>query len=162
MAKKIVLTIVFAIGFTLLFATISFAKTNNTTTTLGNEVTSSMNKTERSMSDLANESNLDHAGRAVENGARAVGNTIIDGMDDMKKGVEDLVRDDADKNDNTRTDNRAVAGTTGNYTAGQIEPTETDVTGRNGMSQNAWIWIVMIVVALVIIAAVWYYAAQKD
>ena len=162
MAKKIVLTIVFVISFTLLFATISFAKTNNTTTTLGNEVTSSMNKTERSMSDLANETDLDNAGRAVENGARAVGNTMMNGMDDMKKGVEDLVGDDTDRKDNTRTDNRAVVGTTGNYTAGQIGPTDTDVTGRNGMSQNTWIWIVMIVVALVIIAAVWYYAAQKD
>ena len=162
MAKKIVLTMVFAIIFTLALATISFARTDNTTTTLGNEVTSSMNKTERSMNDLANETNLDSAGRSIENGARAVGNTINDGMDNMRRGVENLVDEDDDMTNNRRTDNRAVAGTTGNFTAGEVGPTETDATGRNGMTQTTWIWIVMIVVALVIIAAVWYYAAQKD
>ena len=148
MAKKIVLTIVFALTFTLALATISFAKMDNTTTTLGNEVTESMNKTEKSMTDLGNEMDLDGAGRSIENGARAIGNTINDGMNSMRN--------------DTRSDNRAVAGTTGNYTAGEIGPTETESTGRNGMTQTTWIWIVMIVVALVIIAAVWYYAAQKD
>ena len=156
MAKKFLLTTIFALLLVLSLATISFAKVDNTTTTLGDEVTSSMNKTEKNMDELGNSTGLDRAGQAVENGARTVGETVKDGMDSIGRGVEDLVDEDDD-----RTNNTTVAGTTRNYGAGQIQAQDTQ-TGRNGMSQNAWIWIVMVVVALVIVAAVWFYAAQKD
>ena len=154
MAKRIFLIITFILIFFLSFATISLANDDNTTTKLGNEVTSSMNKTERSMDDLGEKTGLDKAGQTIENGARAVGNTVKDGMDDIRNGVEDFV------DGNEMINNRAVVGETGNYTAGQ--QLQTDVDGRNGMSQNAWIWIVMVVVALVIISAVWFYASQRD
>ncbi|MBR1540776.1 MAG: hypothetical protein IJ629_06475 [Clostridia bacterium] len=163
MAKKVFLITIFAIVLLLGLSTVCFAKVDNTTTTLNNEVTNSMNKTERSMDDLVDRTNLDKAGQAIENGARAVGNVVSTGMDDIGRGTEDLVDGRDDTRDDTRTDNRSVAGTTGNYTAGQIGQTDPDVTtGRNGMTQNAWIWIVMVVVALIIVAAVWYYAAQRD
>ena len=163
MAKKVLLTIIFTIVSILAFSTISLAKTDNTTTMLDDEVTSSMNKTERSMNDLVDKTDLDKAGKTIENGARAVGNAVNNGMDSIGRGMENLAdEDNYNTRDNTITDNRAVAGTTGNYTAGQIGQVDSDITGRNGMTQNAWIWIVMIVVALIIVAAVWYYAAQKD
>ena len=74
----------------------------NITTSLGDEVTSSMNKTERSM---------DNAGSAISDGARTVGNVMSDGMN--------YIMSDGNTED-TRTDNRAVAGETGNYTAAQV------------------------------------------
>ncbi|MBR2289060.1 MAG: hypothetical protein IJ867_00125 [Clostridia bacterium] len=162
MAKKVFLTIIFSIVFVLGLTTISFAKTDNTTTGLGDEVTSSMNKTERSMNDLVDRTDLDKAGQTIENGARAVGNAVSDGMDNIGRGVEDFVDGDDNTEYTNRATNTAVAGTTGNYTAGQLGQTGTDTTGRNGMTANAWIWIVMVVVALIIVAAVWYYAAQRD
>ena len=164
MSKKLFLTIISAIVFILALTTVSFAKNDNTATTkLGNEVTSSINKTERNMDDLGDEKGKDKAREDIKNGARDLGNTITDGMDDMGRTVEDLVGGDDDtdsmRNDDERTENRAVAGTTGNYTAGEVQTDGT--TGRNGMTGNAWIWIVMVVVALIIVAAVWFYAAQK-
>lgn len=157
MAKKVFFTIVFTILFVLALATNCFAESSsNSTTKLGNEVTSSMNKTEKDMDDLVDRRNLDEAGDSIKSGIKDAGNTIMDGMNDVGRDMEDL----GDEDSKTRTDNRAVAGTTGNFTSGEVQ---TDGTGsaRNGMTQNAWIWIVMVVVALIIIAAVWYYAVQK-
>ena len=155
MAKKVFLTIIFTLIFVLALTTMAFAESSsNSTTKLGNEVTSSMNKTERSMDDLVDRSDLDEAGQEMTDGVRDMGNTVRDGMNDVGRGIEDL----GDEDDSKTTNNRAVAGTTGNFSAGQVQ---TDGENTNGMSQNAWIWIVMVVVALIIIAAVWYYATQK-
>lgn len=155
MAKKVFLTIIFTLIFVLALTTMAFAESSsNSTTKLGNEVTSSMNKTERSMDDLVDRSDLDEAGQEVTDGVRDMGNTVRDGINDVGRGIEDL----GDEDNSRTTDNRAVAGTTGNFSAGQVQ---TDGENTNGMSQNAWIWIVMVVVALIIIAAVWYYATQK-
>ena len=173
MAKKIFLTIISAIVFVIGLATVSFAKTGtNTTVSLGNEVSKSINKTERNMDDLVDDTGLNKAGKDIQNGVEDLGNNIRNGFDNMGRDAEDLVDanhyNDTDDMRNTRNtddridnklDNKAVAGRTGNYTAGQVQ---TGVTARNGMSQNAWIWIVMVVVALVIIAAVWFYAAQRQ
>lgn len=154
MAKKVFLTIVFAVIFILALTTITFAESSNSTTKLGNEVSSSMNKTERSMDDLVDRSDLDEAGQKMTNGVRDSGDVVKDGVEDVGRGIEDL----GDEDNSNKNDDRAVAGTTGNFSAGQVQ---TDGEATNGMSQNAWIWIVMVVVALIIIAAVWYYATQK-
>jgi len=118
----------------------------NTTTSLGDEVTSSMNKTEKSM---------DAAGQAISNGAQTVGNVVEDGMDWVMNGNDNT-------EENTRTDNRAVAGTTGNYTTSQIGQQTDTTSSSSGITGNAWIWIVMVVAALVIVASVWLYASQRD
>ena len=163
MAKKVILTIIFACISIFAITNISLAKSENVSTTLSDEATRSINKTERNMDDLVDRTNLDKAGKSIENGARAVEDVMNRGMNDIERGTEDLVdEDDKERKDrDSRSNNKAVAGTTGNYTSGQIEQPD-EVVGRNGMTQNAWIWIVMVVVALIIVAAVWYYAAQRD
>ena len=143
MAKKVFLTTMFAVLFILALTRIGFAESSNMTTKLGNEVTSSMNKTEKGMDDLSHNNDLDEAGQALKDGVRETGNTIRNGMEDIKNGVEDL----GDEDNSRRTENKAVAGTTGNYTAGQIQA-DTTTESSNGMTRNAWIWIVMAVVAL--------------
>ena len=156
MAKKVFLTIIFTLIFVLALTTMAFAESSsNSTTKLGNEVTTSMDKTERSMDDLVDRSDLDEAGQEMTDGVRDMGNTVRDGINDVGRGIEDL----GDEDDSRTTDNRAVAGTTGNFSAGQVQ---TDGENTNGMSRTAWIWIIMVVVALIIIAAVWYYATQKQ
>ena len=156
MAKKVFLTIIFTLIFVLALTTMAFAESSsNSTTKLGNEVTTSMDKTERSMDDLVDRSDLDEAGQEMTDGVRDMGNTVRDGINDVGRGIEDL----GDEDNSKTTDNRAVAGTTGNFSAGQVQ---TDGENTNGMSRTAWIWIIMVVVALIIIAAVWYYATQKQ
>ena len=156
MAKKVFLTIIFTLIFVLALTTMAFAESSsNSTTKLGNEVTTSMDKTEKSMDDLVDRSDLDEAGQEMTDGVRDMGNTVRDGINDVGRGIEDL----GDEDDSRTTDNRAVAGTTGNFSAGQFQ---TDGENTNGMSRTAWIWIIMVVVALIIIAAVWYYATQKQ
>ena len=155
MAKKIFLTIFFSVVLLLSFFTISFAESSsNTTTTLGNEVTNSMNKTERSMNDLVDRTDMDNVGRTIENGARAIGNTMKNGMNAIENGVEDI-------GNNTKSENRIVSGTTGNYLAGQ-QVQDVSTTNNTGMAGNTWIWIIMIVVALIVVALVWYYAAAQN
>ena len=96
---------------------------------------------------------MDDVGGAIGEGAKTVGNAISDGMDWMMNGNEE---------DNARTDNRAVAGATGNYTTAQIGQQPDTTSSNNGITGNAWIWIVMVVAALVIVASVWLYASQRD
>ena len=144
MAKKIFLTTIYMLLFILALTTISFCESGNMTTKLGNEVTSSMNKTEKNMDDFSKKSELDKAGSAIK-----------DGVEDIGDDVEDL----GDKNE-TEKDNRAVAGRTGNYSTSEIQTTGQQQ--QNGMTRNVWIWIVMVVVALIIIAAVWFYATSQN
>ena len=146
MAKKIFLTTIATLLFILALATTGFAE-SNMTTKLGNEVTSSMNKTEKSMDDLARKTDLDEAGETIKNG-------VTDTKDAVRDGIDDLVDED-----DSRTENRAIAGRTGNYATGEVQ---TTTQARNGMTRNAWIWIVMVVVALIIVAAVWYFATQQN
>lgn len=152
MTKKILIAILFAISI-LCCSTIVFAAEN--TTSLGNEVDSSIRKTEDSTGNMT---------RNAGNGTRETGNTVKNGVEDVgnaiKNGVEDIgngITDGFDENNEARTNN-SVPGTTGNYTSAQA------VDGRNntGMSGTTWIWMVLAVVAIIIVAAVWYYVAQND
>lgn len=159
MAKKIFYSVLLSI--VLLFTGVVFASSESNeikSTNLGNEITTSMDRTEDRIDNLVDtdagekarngERNL---GDDIKAGAENIGNDVKDGVNNVKNGVEDLMDGN---NENGTTRNTAVSGTTGNYNAG-----ETVEAG--GMSQNAWIWIILAVVAVIIIAAVWYYAAQK-
>lgn len=161
MAKKIFYSIL--LSMILLFTGVVFASSDSNetkSTSLGNEITSSMDRTEDRIDNLVDTDSKDKArngernmGDDIKAGAENIGNDVMDGMNNVKNGVEDLM--DGDNGNETRR-NTAVSGTTGNYNAGETIQNET-----GGMSQNAWIWIILAVVAIIIIAAVWYYAAQK-
>lgn len=120
---------------------------------LGNEITSSINETEESIDNLVDMDTLDHAAntRNID-----IGNDINNVTRDIGNGVENVTEDL--KEDAKNTTNKAVSGMTGNYASGETEM----ATNGTGMSTTTWVWIIMAVVAVIIIASVWYYASQRN
>ena len=143
MKKKILFSFLFSIIFAFSAFTCFAAEAKNKTDMkgLGNEITSSMNETEENIDNFVDMDTLDHAAETRDGG-------IVGGM-------ENTVREFG--NDVENTTNKAVAGITGNYAAGEMA-----TTNGTEMSRNTWIWIILAVVAIVIIASVWYYASQRN
>ena len=90
------------------------------------------------------------AENAVENTAKDVSNTSKEATNKIENG--------ANNTKNTVTDHNKTA-TTNTYTATR---TATDGTAHTfmGMSSTAWTWLIIGIAAIVIVALVWYYAAQ--
>ena len=157
MKKKILISvlvsIVLAFSSIICFAT----STENKTTMkgLGNEITSSINETERTIDNLVDVDTLDHATQTrTTNNTNNIGNDMENAARNVGNGIENTAKDMG--NDIKNTTNKAVAGVTGNYASG------TTTTNGNGMSATTWIWIVLAIVAVIIIASVWYYASQRN
>ena len=145
MKNKIIFSILVSIilAFTSIICFAASDENKITMKGLGNEITSSINETEKSIDNLVYMDTFDHASET-----RTTDNSIMDNMGNAVEGLG---------NDIENTTNKAVAGTTGNYYAG-----ETMTTNGNGMSATTWIWIVLAIVAVIIIASVWYYASQRN
>lgn len=145
MKNKILFSALFSI--IIAFSTVvCFANTSKEKTDmkgLGNEITSSIKETEENVDNFVNMDTLNR-----NNDKNMENNGIME-------GAENAVRELG--NDVENTTNKAVAGITGNYNAG-----ETITTDGMEMSRNTWIWIIMAVLAVVIVASVWYYAAQRN
>lgn len=155
MKKKILISVLVSIALAFC-SVICFATSNENKITmkgLGNEITSSINETEKSIDNLVDVDTLDHATqtRTTDNN---IGNDMENAARNFGNGVENTARNMG--NDVKNTTNKAVAGVTGNYTSGQT------TTNGDGMSATTWMWIVLAVVAVIIIASVWYYASQRN
>ena len=145
MKKKILFSALFSIIIAF-SSVVCFANTSKEKTDmkgLGNEITSSIKETEENVDNFVNMDTLNR-----NNDKNMENNGIME-------GAENAVRELG--NDVENTTNKAVAGITGNYNAG-----ETITTDGMEMSRNTWIWIIMAVLAVVIVASVWYYAAQRN
>ena len=150
MAKKIFYMLGLVLVLTLISVPAVFAENKTTSTSLGNEITSSIDKTGKNMDNLVDtdiKNEMQDMGNTVKSGAENVGNTVRNGVDDLTNGIDMT---------NKNTENRAVAGTTGNYRTG-----DTIDTTNNNMSGTMWVWIIVAVIAIIIVAAVWYYVAQR-
>lgn len=147
MKKKIMLSVLFS-AICILMSTVCFATTNDSnknntmTEKIGNEITSSIKETEKSVDNLVNTDVVNNVNKGLNKD---------DDKDNSSKKRSDMT------NDVDKEENKIVAGTTGNYNAG-----ETATTSGNGMSVTTWVWIILAVLAVIIIAAVWYYAAQRN
>lgn len=135
MSKKFITTGFIAI--ILFFSTaFCYATEENTSNSqnmdLGNEITESMNKVEKSASDLTNN---------VRNS-------------NMVKGVEGAITD----NNEVRTDNNEIR-TDYNATRTALD---TDFNNGTTMTETTWIWVILGVVGIVILATVWFYAMQNS
>jgi len=93
---------------------------------LGNQITESMNKVERSAENLTNN---------IKN------NNMVN---DMRNGINDI-------GNGVRTD----------YDAARTSAQTTLNNGTN-MTETTWIWIILGVVGVVILATVWFYAMQNS
>lgn len=167
MTKKVIYACILSIAL-LFVATNVFAtdKEETETTSLGNEISSSIDGTEERINNLvdtdvgdtrnSDRRTNDNSKDTVKDDAKDIGNTVRDGVKDIENGIEDVFDGD---DENSRTENRAVAGTTGNYATGDAVSNNDEVAGMSG---RTWMWIILAVVAIIIIAAVWYYASQKQ
>lgn len=173
MSKRIFKIVLLFSIIALFISTISFAATENVeSTNLGNEITSSIKETEKSVDNLTQrnadanvEDDAKDTENAVKDGARSVENTVEDGVEKAENMIENgagavenatnnVARDMENGVDDARN---AVSGETSNFTSG-----ETNNDANTGMSTRTWVWIIIAVVAVIIIAAVWYYASNKN
>lgn len=143
-----------------LCCTISFAAEEGNKINLGNEIMKSIDKTGDSMQNVISGNVVKDAGNIVNNEM----NMITDGTRNMGNTMNGTVNNEDENNDNNRNDNRVVVGeNNGNYNTTRTATTaETVNNGINTMTATTWMWIILIVAAVTIMMAVWYYATQGN
>ena len=118
---------------------VSYATENSNSISLGNEIMKSIDKTENSMQNVV-------SGNVVKD----AGNMVKNGMDDMKD-------EDGKRNE------EVIGGyDNGNYNATRTTAEQTLNTGVNTITATTWMWIILVVAMVMIIAAIWYYATQDN
>ena len=184
MSKRIFKIVLLFSIIALFISTICFATNENVeSTNLGHEITSSIKETEKSVDNLTQrnadanvEDDAKDMGNTVKDVARSVENTVEDGARSVENTVEDgvekaenVIENGAEAVENTTNNatrdmengvddtRNAISGETSNFTSG-----ETNDNTNNGMSTRTWVWIIIAVIAVIIIAAVWYYASNKN
>ena len=138
MAKKIIISL--AIIILSLCCSVCFAADNNSNVNLGDQITDSLDKTGDSVRNVT--SDVMDAGA---NTMRSIGNTV-DG-------------DNNNNNNDNRMSQRNLSNDT-NYNA--VRTSVDEVTTNGTMSATTWIWIILAVAAIVIVAMIWYYAVKTD
>ena len=164
--KSIICTL--AIILLSLCCTISLANEKGDYINLGNEIMRSIDKTENSMKNVVSGNVVKDAGNMVNNEM----NMIKDRVNDVGEGIKDTgnaVRDGVDNTENDmnrnndNNNNAGVAGTNGgNYNTTRTSVDQTLNGGINTMTATTWMWIILIVAAVTIMAAIWYYATQGN
>lgn len=124
-----------------------FAAENGNSVTLGNEIMQSIDKTGQSFDNIVSGNIVDD----TKNGVRS-------GVDNAKDGVDDgmnMITDDAMMmTNNTRQQDYNTAQTATEGTAQR--------NGMDTMTTTTWMWIILSIAAIIIIAAIWYYATQNN
>lgn len=101
-----------------------------------------------------------------------IGNTVRDGIQSTEDSLENTFRmnnntdrtnaDNASSITDTNTDVNNVGGqTTTDYTATRTAADDATGATTGFMGSTAWTWIVLAIVAIIVIALVWYYANQN-
>ena len=145
MSKKF-LTAILLFTAILLISVSCFA----TNTDLGTEMQDSADKTGETMQ---------NAGEGIRNVAGDIGN----GVQGMAEGIGNGIRDTAEGIGNGFQDmfdgDDANTTTGGTYNATR---TSADVTGTTGITNTAWIWLILGITGIVIVALTWYYVSQDN
>lgn len=158
-----------------LCCTVCFANENGNNINLGNEIMRSIDKTENSMKNVVSgnvvrdtgnmindEINMMQDGiNAVEDGMREDGNTVKDGERNVGNSMQDN-RDNRNNDNQNNTNGGVVGRNDGDYNATRTSVDQTLNGGINTMTATTWMWIILIVAAVTIMAAIWYYATQGN
>ena len=94
------------------------------------------------------ENTMQDFGQGVMNFANDVGSGIKNTAEDIGNSMQNMFDGD---NPNTTTGN--------DYNAAR---TSADASGTNGMANTAWIWLILGVTGIIIIALTWYYVSQDN
>lgn len=144
MAKKIFVSL--AIIMLSLCCGVCFAAEDNSNVNLGDQITDS----------------LDKAG----NNMRNVADDVMDGMGIRDNRNNDNYNNNTNNNrnnNNNTMDNRTGYTNDNGFTDGyNAVRTSVDEVTTGNMSTTTWIWIILAIAAIIITAAVWYYAAQDN
>lgn len=134
----------------LLFATILFVSITcyANDMDLGSEMRDSADKTSESMQNAGNGvmGFANNIGNGIRDMAEDVGNGIQDTAEGIGSGIQNMFNGD---------DGNTTTGT--NYNATR---TSADVAGTTGMANTAWIWLILGITGIVIVALTWYYVSQ--
>ncbi len=135
MKKKLILSIIIAIVFSFY---INYSYATNMVQDAANTITNSINKTENTMQNAGNA--VMDAGNSVMNAA----NNVVDGA----AGAINTITQDRNNNINDKNNT--------NYTVTRTAGEGTIL----GMNATTWTWIIMGLIAISIVALVWYYSMQ--
>ena len=153
-----------------LCCTICLANEKGNNINLGNEIMRSIDKTENSMQNVVSGNVIKDAGNMVNNemnmmkdGVNAVGEGMRDAGNTVRDGVNDVGNTMRNTENNMDGNNDGVMGTNGgNYNTTRTSADQTLNNGVNTMTATTWMWIILIVAAFTIMAAIWYYATQGN
>ncbi len=155
MKNKTIIMITIMCIFSLFCEICCFAADDNSIN-LGNTVSETMNKAGRSMENVKNDV---FSGEMMKDEEKMVEN----GANHLENGVKDVENKTMDTTggivNNTRTDNRKDNGYNTIKTQTSTELANTRI---GTMSTTTWMWMVLAISAVIIIAAVWYYATQNN
>ena len=166
--KSIICTL--AIILLSLCCTISLANEKGDYINLGNEIMRSIDKTENSMKNVVSGNVVRDAGNMVndemnmmQNGINSVGEGLRDvgnTVSGSEKNIENSMNND---NNRDNSSSGGVAGRNdGDYNVTRTSVDQTLNGGINTMTATTWMWIILIVAAVTIMAAIWYYATQGN
>ena len=116
-----------------------------------------MNGAENAARDVGNgiQALVDDAGNAVQNAGNGISNMMNDWSNDANNAEDDVMHDDEGNTGNV-TPNTLGGAVGGDYTATRTGSIDDAVTANHTI-----VWVILAVAAAIIIALVWYYAAQN-
>lgn len=127
------LTITLAVIILSFCCGVCFAEENNSNMNLGDDISNTFND--------------------VESGIEDVANDVMDG---------EVTTDNNYRNNDDMTDRNYIDSTTNGYNAYRTT-TDGTITGTDTtMSTTTWMWVILAIAAIVIIAMIWYYAVQGN
>lgn len=150
MTKKILITVLVSAILSLCCGFCFASSTEGHNVNLGNEISSSLNKGADSVGNVAED--LVGAGEQAVNG---VGDAFRN-MDNNNN-----YNNNNDNNNNNGTWNNDNRTTTDGYSTMRTTAEGTQATNGT-MSTTTWMWIIFAIAAVIIIAAIWYYAMQGN
>ena len=147
MSKKILLSVILLIASVFTFNYV-FAE-DNMAQNAANTITDSVNKTQNTMQNAGNA--VMDAGNGIMNAANNVVNGAAGAINNITEDRNTNTTPDTNNNNTATTDNT-------DYTATRTAGEGTLL----GMNATTWTWIIMGLVAIAIIALVWYYSIQTS
>lgn len=137
---------------------------------VGNDVVNGVRNTVGGAENVVEDAAKGAAG-AIKNGVQAVQDTAGGDNNQAQKNTENMGNDVKNTAENVGNDTKNAAENVGNgmnktgnnaYTATRTATETTGETTKNWMSSNVWTWIIVGIIAIVIIALIWYYASRNN
>ena len=149
MTRKILFISLLSLVLSICTQVVCFANNESETTSLGNEITTSINN---------GMNNVRNATDDVLDGGRRV---IRDGADGVSNMMDNMMNDNNNHHNNYDNNNYNKRDYNNGYNTIRTAE-ETNFVNNATMSTTTWMWIIFALAAIIIIAAIWYYAMQGN